>query len=150
MRELINLMEATDPDSWMDPVNRKNAEYAQTHYSQPDDDSIYNTGIHGDSAAYQNYKSRKNTAQQNKVNSGSMDAAYKATLAANTQHTSPIYSTQEEWDSWIRKGGIEYARDMDLDNLKKQKTSNFNTDYAERQAYIRLQNQLAQQKNTTK
>lgn len=147
MRELINLVESADPrDAWMDPVNQKNAEYAQTHYSQPADDSVYTDGTFGDSAAYQNYKSRKNTAQQNKVNSASQDAAYNSDMSAQSQHTSPVYSTQEEWNDWVRKGGLEYARSMDLEYLKKDKTTKFNTDYAERQAYIRSQNQIAQRK----
>lgn len=141
--DIIN--ENTDPrDAWMDPVNRKNAEFAQTHYAQPADDSVYNDGTYGDSMAYQNYKSRKNTAQQNRVNSASQDAAYKAKLAAHSQHTSPIYSSQEEWNTWVRQGGLDYARDMDLQKLSKDKKANYDVSSAEQQAYIRQQNQIAQ------
>ena len=144
--DIIN--ENSNPNNGMDPVNQKNAEYAQTHYPQPASDSIYTDGTYGDNLAYQNYKSRKNTAQQNRVNSASQDASYKANLSANSQHTAPMYSTQAEWNQWVRQGGIDYARSMDLDNLNKKQKSSFDTDYAERQAYIRQQNQIAQ--NRTK
>lgn len=133
-----------DPDSWMDDTNRKNAQYAQTHYSQPADDTMTTDGTFSDSAAYANHRDRTRTAQQNRANFAKQNAEYKANMSANSQHTSPMYSTQEEWDKWVRDVDLHYAQGRDLENLKKQQLAKFNVEYEERQAYIRALKQMHQ------
>lgn len=137
-----------DPDSWMDPTNRRNAEYAQTHYSQPADDTLTTDGTFSDSAAYANHASRTNTAQQNRERFAAQNARYKANLAANSQHTSPMYSTPEEWNMWVKQGGLDYAREMDISNLRKQQKAKHDVDYAERQAYIKSLEQKQRQRQS--
>lgn len=125
-----------DPDSWMDQKNQKNAQYAQTHYSQPADDTMSTDGTFSDSAAYQNHAARTKTAQNNRTSFAKDNAIYKSNLSANSQHTAPTYSTPEEWNQWVRQGGLSYAQAMDVDNSKKQSKAKSDVDYAERQSYI--------------
>lgn len=126
-----------DPDSWMDDQNRKNAQYAQTHYSQPADDTLSTDGTFSDSMAYANHKSRTNSAQRNRVDFAAQNARYKADLSANSQHTSPVYATPEEWNLWVRQGGLQYAQQMDLGKKQNHDRAKHSVDYAERQAYIK-------------
>ena len=127
-------------------VDRNNAEYNKTNYPHPNDDTMYTNNTFGDNLAYQDFASKKNTAQQNRINNASRDASYKATLSAQSQHTSPVHASQEDWNMWMRQGGIDYAREMDIEQQKKKDRSTSDTDYAERQAYIRSQNRIAQTK----
>lgn len=129
-----------DPDSWMDQTNQQNAQYAKTHYSQPADDTLTTDGTYSDSAAFSNYKSRKNSAQKNRVSGADQDANYKADLSAASQHTAPMYSTPEEWNMWVKQGGLDFAQQMDVDKSKQQRGAKSNIDYAEQQAYIRKLN----------
>ena len=146
-RGAMEAYDPRDPDSWMDDQNRENAQYAQTHYSQPADDNLSTDGTFSDSAAYANHKSRTKTAQRNRVDFAAQNAQYKANLSANSQHTSPVYSTQEEWNMWIKQGGLDYAQQMDISNMKKQQSAKHNVDYEERQAYIQsLRNKQALEK----
>lgn len=126
----------TDPDSWMDQKNQQNAQYAKTHYSQPADDTMSTDDTFSDSGAYQNHASRTKTAQNNRVDFAKNNANYKANLSANSQHTSPIYSSPEEWNQWVKKVDLDYAQQMDIDKGKQQSGAKFDVDYAERQAYI--------------
>lgn len=125
-------------------VDKNNAEYDKTNYPRANDDTMYTNNTFGDNLAYQNHASRKNTAQQNRINGAAKDANYTATMAAQSQHTAPIYATQEEWNQWVRQGDLEYARAMDLHKKTNKAQANFDTDNAERQAYIRSQNKISQ------
>ena len=141
-----NTNEENDTDSQLDSTNQQNAQYAQTHYSQPADDTLSTDGTFSDNMAYQNHASRTKTAQNNRTDFAQNNANYKANLSANSQHTSPVYSSAEEWNQWVKQGGLDYAQQMDIYNSKKQQSAKFDVDYAERKSYIdSLNNQKQQQ-----
>ena len=125
-----------NPESWMDATNQQNAQFAQTHYDQPADDTLRTDGTFSDNMAYQNHAARTKTAQNNRVNFAKGNAQYKADLSANSQHTAPVYSSPEEWNQWVKQGGLDYAQQRDIDSLKRQKSIKFGVDSAEQSAYV--------------